>query len=173
MLVGSPPRGHRQTHTVRRPARLPRPGRRTTADGHRVRRARFYRADSRGRVPDDPAFTYHNLSIEDRPYNQAAPALLADWTSRNDGRSPTWPSFGRAPAEVMHLFLTDLTNRYGSTTGYVTDALELDAPAFSATLRECLLHEPTCQPFTQTTCFSFATTSTRSRCWSMTCSMGL
>ncbi|MCM2516694.1 LAGLIDADG family homing endonuclease [Streptomyces griseoincarnatus] len=29
------------------------------------------------------------------------------------------------------------------------------------------------QPLTQTTCFSFATTSTRSRCWSMTCSIGL
>ncbi|MGW1952181.1 tyrosine-protein phosphatase [Streptomyces sp. NPDC001920] len=28
-------------------------------------------------------------------------------------------------------------------------------------------------PLTQTTCFSLATTSTRSRCWSMTCSIGL
>lgn len=32
---------------------------------------------------------------------------------------------------------------------------------------------PTLQPFTQMTCFSFATTSTRSRCCCMTCSMGL
>ncbi|MEU4484222.1 tyrosine-protein phosphatase [Streptomyces purpurascens] len=178
--------------------------------------------DSRGRIPDHPSFTYHNLSIEHRPYDQAAltpdiapgpylaerymevaqdgtkeirralelvtqaaradeplvfhcasgkdrtgllaalvlelldvprptivedfaltdlaaPALLADWTSRNDGRSPTWPSFGRAPAEVMHLFLTDLTNRYGSTAGYVTNALELDASALSATLRDSLV----------------------------------
>ncbi|WP_321170414.1 tyrosine-protein phosphatase [Streptomyces koelreuteriae] len=227
----------------------------TTADGHRIRRARVYRADSlgkltrgtddwtrflslgirtvidlrypweidsRGRVPDDPSFTYHNLSIEHRPYDQAAltpdiapgpylaerymevaqdgtkeirralelitqaaradeplafhcasgkdrtgliaalvlellevprpaivedfaltdlaaPALLADWTSHNDGRSPTWPSYGRAPAEVMHLFLTDLTTHYGSTAGYVTNALDLDASALSATLREGLL----------------------------------
>ena len=26
---------------------------------------------NRGRVPDHPSFTYHNLSIEHRPYNQA------------------------------------------------------------------------------------------------------
>ena len=32
--------------------------------------------DSRGRVPDHPTLTYHNLSIEHRPYNQAA--LTAD-----------------------------------------------------------------------------------------------
>ncbi|MDX3526495.1 tyrosine-protein phosphatase [Streptomyces sp. ID05-39B] len=37
-------------------------------------------------------------------------------------------------------------------------------------------HQPpgrAAQPFTQMNCFSFATTSTRSRCWSMTCSIGL
>ena len=33
--------------------------------------------------------------------------------------------------------------------------------------------ESASQPFTHTTCFSFATTCTRSRCWSMTCSIGL
>ncbi|GAA3820617.1 hypothetical protein GCM10022403_062550 [Streptomyces coacervatus] len=28
--------------------------------------------DARGRIPSDPSFTYYNLSIEHRPYNQAA-----------------------------------------------------------------------------------------------------
>ncbi|WP_128432678.1 tyrosine-protein phosphatase [Streptomyces cyaneus] len=32
--------------------------------------------ENRGRIPDHPSFTYHNLSIEHRPYNQAT--LTAD-----------------------------------------------------------------------------------------------
>ncbi|KOG28550.1 GNAT family N-acetyltransferase [Streptomyces resistomycificus] len=35
-----------------------------------------WEADAGGRVPSHPSFTYHNLSIEHRPYNQAA--LTAD-----------------------------------------------------------------------------------------------
>ncbi|MCI3278916.1 GNAT family N-acetyltransferase [Streptomyces cylindrosporus] len=31
-----------------------------------------WEVEARGRVPSDPSFTYHNLSIEHRPYNQAA-----------------------------------------------------------------------------------------------------
>ncbi|MFC9915586.1 GNAT family N-acetyltransferase [Streptomyces sp. NPDC059862] len=181
--------------------------------------------ESHGRIPEHASFTYHNLSIEHRPYDQtaltpdidpgpylaerylnvaedgtkeirrslelvaaaaeaadplvfhcasgkdrtgllaalvlgllgvpestivedfaltelAAPALLADWRSRNNGRTPTWPAFGRAPAPVMHLFLRDLTARYGSIEGYVRQALSLDPDALAATLRAALL-EPT------------------------------
>ena len=31
-----------------------------------------WEAESRGRIPSHGSFTYHNLSIEHRPYNQAA-----------------------------------------------------------------------------------------------------
>lgn len=175
-----------------------------------------------GRIPAHDSFTYHNLSIEHRPYNQAAlgpeveigpylaqrymevaedgekeiaqvltliaeaattatplafhcasgkdrtgliaalvltlldvprqtvtedfaltelaaPALLADWRARNDGNSPNWPGFGRAPAEVMDLFLNSLTDRYGSVDTYVTNSLNLDAKHLRQTLRKGLL----------------------------------
>lgn len=181
--------------------------------------------DRRGRVPAHPSFTYHNLSIEHRPYDQpalapdvepgpylsarfaevaedgtteirtaleliaaavradeplvfhcasgkdrtgllaalvlllagvpedtvvedfsltelAAPALLADWRARNGGRSPRWPWVGRAPADVMRLFLAGLNERYGSAEGYVGEALGMDAAGLSATLREHLLETP-------------------------------
>jgi protein-tyrosine phosphatase len=175
--------------------------------------------EHQGRVPQDPSLTYANLSIEHRPYNQAAlapdvdpgpylaarylevaedgakeiraaleliaatdaplafhcasgkdrtgelaalvlsllgvddptiiedysltelaaPALLADWQRRNNGRSPEWLGFGRAPESVMRLFLAALKDRYGSVEGYVTQALGLDAQELSARLRENLL----------------------------------
>jgi protein-tyrosine phosphatase len=178
--------------------------------------------DGRGRVPADDSFAYHNLSIEHRPYDQAAltpdidpgpylaerfmevaqdgtkeiaaalrlvaeteealvfhcasgkdrtgqlaalilalldvpdeviiedfsltelatPALLSDWRARNEGRSPTWPAFGRAPEAVMRLFLNALRTRYGSVEAYVSQALGMDATALSAALRARLL-EPT------------------------------
>ncbi|MFI9819751.1 GNAT family N-acetyltransferase [Streptomyces sp. NPDC052013] len=180
--------------------------------------------EARGRVPAHPSFTYHNLSIEHRPYDQAAltqdvapgpylaerylevaedgteeiaralhlitdaattgiplvfhcasgkdrtgllaalilalldvpretvledfsltelatPALLADWTTRQ-GQAPRWPAYGRAPAEVMDLFLTALTTRYGGVEDYVTKALGLDARKTSTTLRTHLLEQP-------------------------------
>ncbi|MFD9316877.1 GNAT family N-acetyltransferase [Streptomyces sp. NPDC060053] len=186
-----------------------------------------WEAEARGRVPEHSSFAYRNLSIEHRPYDQAAltpdvdpgpylsarfmevaedgtkeiaaalelvaeaeqglvfhcasgkdrtgqlaalvlsllgvpdeviiedfsltelatPALLADWRARNDGRSPAWPSFGRAPESVMRLFLTALRARYGSVEAYVTDALGMNAQALSATLRTRLLEPaPTVWP---------------------------
>ncbi|MCX5332336.1 GNAT family N-acetyltransferase [Streptomyces sp. NBC_00140] len=178
--------------------------------------------DAGGRIPRDDSFAYHHLSIEHRPYDQAAlgpdidpgpylaerfmevaedgtkeirqalelvaesaqsdtplafhcasgkdrtgelaalilsllgvdertiiedfsltelatPSLLADWRERNEGRSPTWPGFARAPESVMRLFLQSLNTRYGSVEGYVTKALGLDADALSSKLRENLL----------------------------------
>ena len=183
--------------------------------------------DGRGRIPQHASFTYHNLSIEHRPYDQAAltpdidpgpylserfmevaqdgtkeiaaalelvagtpqglvfhcasgkdrtgqlaalvlalldvpdeviiedfsltelatQALLADWRARNEGRSPAWPAFARAPESVMRLFLSALRTRYGSVEAYVSDALGMDAPALSAALRARLLEPaPTTWP---------------------------
>ncbi|MFE9443375.1 GNAT family N-acetyltransferase [Streptomyces sp. NPDC006602] len=178
--------------------------------------------EAQGRIPSHPSFTYHNLSIEHRSYNQAVqtpdvdpgpylverymevaedgtkeirraleliaeadaplvfhcasgkdrtgqlaalvlallgvpetvitedfsltelatPALLADWKARNDGRSPAWPGFGRAPASVMRLFLASMKSRHGSFEAYVTQALGMDAQALSDTLRKTLLEPP-------------------------------
>ncbi|MGI5377306.1 GNAT family N-acetyltransferase [Streptomyces sp. CA-251387] len=186
--------------------------------------------EERGRIPDDASFTYHNLSIEHRPYNQAAlgpevdvgpylaerymevaqdgtkeirralelvaesaesdeplvfhcasgkdrtgllaalvlgllgvdestviedftltelaaPALLADWRAKHDGREPTWPGYGRAPEAVMRLFLSSLTTHHGSIEDYVTQTLGLDAPSLARTLRTHLLEpSPTTWP---------------------------
>lgn len=181
--------------------------------------------ETRGRIPEHPSFAYHNLSIEHRPYNQAAlgpevdvgpylaerymevaqdgtmeirralelaveaaesdeplvfhcasgkdrtgllaalilgllgvdestviedfsltelaaPALLADWRARNDGREPTWLGFGRAPESVMRLFLSTLTTHYGSIEDYVTQALDLDVTSLAKSLRATLLEPP-------------------------------
>ncbi|MBC2905920.1 tyrosine-protein phosphatase [Streptomyces cupreus] len=181
--------------------------------------------ETRGRVPDHASFTYRNLSIEHRPYDQAAltadvaagpylaerflevaedgteeirqaleliaksaesneplvfhcasgkdrtgelaalvlsllgvdeqtiiedfsltelatEALLSEWRARNDGRSPQWPDFARAPESVMRLFLKALKERYGSIEGYVTKALSLDTKALTDTLRTALLEQP-------------------------------
>ncbi|MDT9683526.1 tyrosine-protein phosphatase [Streptomyces sp. TRM76323] len=173
----------------------------------------------RGRVPEHPSFAYHNLSIEHRPYDQAALApdveagpylaerylevaedgveelrraleliaadgsgplvfhcasgkdrtgllaalvlgligvdddtvvadfaltelaterLVADWLASDPGRELTWPHFGRAPGEVMRLFLDGLADRYGSTAGYAAERLGVDGALVGA-LRRSLL----------------------------------
>ncbi len=159
--------------------------------------------EARGRVPDDEQLTYLNLSIEHRPYDQAAidpeldpwryladryaevaedgvaelrqaletvagstgplvfhcasgkdrtgllaalilsllgvdedgvaedfalteaatDLLIADWAALHGGHTPLWPGYGRAPEEVIRLFLADLTAAHGSVQGYVTGRL--------------------------------------------------
>ncbi|MFD9396012.1 GNAT family N-acetyltransferase [Streptomyces sp. NPDC060000] len=186
-----------------------------------------WEAESRGRIPEHDSFTYRNLSIEHRPYDQpsltpdvdpgpylsarfmevaedgtkeiaaalelvaraheglvfhcasgkdrtgqlaalvlgllgvpdeviiedfsltelATEALLADWSARNEGRVPVWPSFGRAPESVMRLFLEALRGRYGSLEAYVSQALSMDAEALTTALRANLLEPvPTTWP---------------------------
>ncbi|MFK0252257.1 tyrosine-protein phosphatase [Streptomyces sp. NPDC090445] len=51
----------------------------------------------------------------------ATERLLADWHAANPDRTMRWPSYGRAPAIVLSLVLADLSARYGSPTGYLTD----------------------------------------------------
>ncbi|MCW8379656.1 tyrosine-protein phosphatase [Streptomyces justiciae] len=77
----------------------------------------------------------------------ASAALLADWKARNNGESPTWLGFGRAPASVMRGFLGLLKERYGSVEGYVTQALGMDALDLATKLRDNLLEpQPTTHP---------------------------
>ncbi|CAM4526089.1 tyrosine-protein phosphatase [Nocardia ninae] len=174
--------------------------------------------DARGRVPQHESLVYHNLSIEHRPYDQAAlgpdievgpylaerflevaadgveelrraievlakadgPAvfhcasgkdrtgllaalvlnllsvsdeqiiedfartelatdrLIADWRAAYPDKELTWPGYGRAPAEVMRLFLAALAAQYGSVRGYTAEQLGIDDDVVDA-LRRSLL----------------------------------
>ncbi|WP_371616329.1 tyrosine-protein phosphatase [Streptomyces sp. NBC_00454] len=177
-----------------------------------------WEADAKGRIPEPERFTYANLSIEHRPYDQAeidpdldpwrfladrfaevaedgveeiraaieliaegpGPAvfhctsgkdrtgliaalvltllgvdeeqvladfaltelatarLTADWHTANPGRTMRWPSYGRAPAEILRLTLADLTARHGSVEAYLTQCVGITA-ATKAALRARLL----------------------------------
>ncbi|WP_190138257.1 tyrosine-protein phosphatase [Streptomyces longispororuber] len=178
--------------------------------------------EGKGRVPEHASFGYHNLSVEHRPYDQAAlgpdvqagpylaerylevaedgvkelrraleviadagagpvvfhcasgkdrtgllaalvlslcgvdeadivedfaltglasERLLADWRAAHPGRAPVWPDYGRAPAEVMRLFLAGIAERYGSLPGYAAARLGVDGELVAA-LRAALLEEP-------------------------------
>jgi protein-tyrosine phosphatase len=162
-----------------------------------------WEVDRSGRVPHQPGLAYHNLSIEHRPYDQAAQGpdvdpgpflaakfaevaddgakeirqaldvitdgagpvvfhcqsgkdrtgllaalvlallgvaeddiiadftlteraterLVAEWHTTYPGRTLRWPGYGRAPADVMRLFLADLAARHGSVRGYAAERL--------------------------------------------------
>lgn len=84
-------------------------------------------------VPDETIIEDYTLT------ELATPALLADWKTRNTGREPSWPGFGRAPSSVMKTYLTSLRTRYGSTENYVNQQLSLDAEELQNTLRTSLL----------------------------------
>lgn len=174
--------------------------------------------DAKGRVPHHESLTYHNLSIEHRPYDQAAlgpeieigPYLaerftevatdgveeirqaleviaeaggptvfhcaagkdrtgllaalvltllgvsdeqiiedfaltelaterfVADWHAAYPGKELTWPGYGRAPAEVMRLFLDALAAEHGSARGYTTKLLGVDDELIAALRRNLL-----------------------------------
>ncbi|MEU5219516.1 tyrosine-protein phosphatase [Streptomyces sp. NPDC020807] len=68
----------------------------------------------------------------------ATERLIADWKASHPGRELRWPGYGRAPAEIMRLFLADLRDRYGSVYGYVTGHVGLD-PAVVEALRSRLV----------------------------------
>ncbi|MFJ2767900.1 tyrosine-protein phosphatase [Streptomyces sp. NPDC087300] len=72
--------------------------------------------------------------------DQAAPRLLADWHTAHPEATEIWPGYGRAPAEVMTLFLAALAERYGSVRGYADELLGTDGE-FVAGLRGALLEE--------------------------------
>ncbi|HVK25399.1 MAG TPA: tyrosine-protein phosphatase [Actinokineospora sp.] len=53
----------------------------------------------------------------------ATARLVADWRENHPDRDLAWPGYGRAPVEVMRLFLAGIEQRYGSVAGYVRDQL--------------------------------------------------
>lgn len=68
----------------------------------------------------------------------ATERLLADWRADHGGESPRWPGYGRAPAEVMRLFLAATADTYGSVRAYAAEQLGVDAELIAA-LRHNLL----------------------------------
>ncbi|MFF8508161.1 tyrosine-protein phosphatase [Streptomyces sp. NPDC015492] len=72
---------------------------------------------------------------------RATERLVADWRAAHPGRALRWPSYGRAPADVIRLFLEDLRARYGSVGAYVTGHVGLD-PAVVTALRARLVERP-------------------------------
>ncbi|MEU2261123.1 tyrosine-protein phosphatase [Streptomyces sp. NPDC019645] len=78
-------------------------------------------------------------AVEDFALTERATGrLLADWRAAHGDREPTWPGYGRAPAEVMTLFLAALARRHGSVRDYAANALGVDE-ALTEALRERLL----------------------------------
>lgn len=68
----------------------------------------------------------------------ATARLAADWHAAHPGRTLRWPSYGRAPAEVLRLTLADLATRYGSVHAYLADEVGI-TPATTERLRERFL----------------------------------
>ncbi|MER5462300.1 tyrosine-protein phosphatase [Streptomyces sp. NPDC002668] len=56
----------------------------------------------------------------------ATERLIADWRAANPERTLTWPGYGRAPEEIMRLFLADLAATYGSVYDYAVRHLGAD-----------------------------------------------
>ncbi|MFB6524784.1 tyrosine-protein phosphatase [Streptomyces sp. NPDC056399] len=70
----------------------------------------------------------------------ATERLIADWRAAHPGRELRWPGYGRAPADIIRLFLADLRARYGSVDAYVTGRVGLD-PAVVTALRARLVEQ--------------------------------
>ncbi|WP_327327641.1 tyrosine-protein phosphatase [Streptomyces sp. NBC_01210] len=56
----------------------------------------------------------------------ATDRLIADWRAAHPERTLTWPGYGRAPEEIMRLFLADLSATYGSVYDYAVRHLGVD-----------------------------------------------
>lgn len=82
-------------------------------------------------VPED-------VIVEDFALTElASDRLIADWVALS-GQAPTWLGYGRAPAEVMTLFLAWAKEHYGSLRGYAEQRLGVD-DAYVTRLRANLL----------------------------------
>lgn len=55
----------------------------------------------------------------------ATGGLIADWRAAHPGRELRWPFYGRAPGEIIEVFLAELSASHGSVDGYVTGYLGL------------------------------------------------
>ncbi|MET9530521.1 tyrosine-protein phosphatase [Streptomyces sp. NPDC006649] len=76
----------------------------------------------------------------------ASERLLADWRAEHPGAGPIWPGYGRAPEDVMRLFLAALTERYGSVRGYIADRLDIEDDVVAALRRNLLEAAPATGP---------------------------
>ncbi len=54
----------------------------------------------------------------------ATERLAADWRAAHPDRVMRWPAYGRAPAAIMELVLSDLEARYGSVHAYLADRVK-------------------------------------------------
>lgn len=70
----------------------------------------------------------------------ATERLVAEWHADHPDLTLSWPAYGRAPAEVMRLFLAELTARHGSVRGYAARWLGVDDELVAA-LRGQLLRD--------------------------------
>ncbi|MCQ4043279.1 tyrosine-protein phosphatase [Streptantibioticus rubrisoli] len=68
----------------------------------------------------------------------ATERLVAEWHASYPDLTLRWPGYGRAPAEIMRLFLARLNSRYGSVQGYAYERLGVDNELVAA-LRSQLL----------------------------------
>lgn len=55
----------------------------------------------------------------------ASAQLRSDWEAAHPDRAMNWPSYGRAPAEVMELVIADLNANYGSVRDYLVDEVRI------------------------------------------------
>jgi protein-tyrosine phosphatase len=62
----------------------------------------------------------------------ATERLIADRRASHPGAAIRWPGFGRAPGEVMRLFLSDLDAAYGSVSEYAIEHLGADRELIAA-----------------------------------------
>ncbi|MEV0319891.1 tyrosine-protein phosphatase [Streptomyces sp. NPDC050658] len=56
----------------------------------------------------------------------ATERLIADWRAAHPDRTLRWPGYGRAPQEVIRLFLADLNATYGSVRDYAVKHVGID-----------------------------------------------
>jgi protein-tyrosine phosphatase len=56
----------------------------------------------------------------------ATARLVADWRAAHPDQVLRWPGYGRAPVEIIRLFLADLAAAHGSVHGYAVDRLGVD-----------------------------------------------
>jgi protein-tyrosine phosphatase len=68
-------------------------------------------------VPDDCIAADYALT------ELATDQLIAEWKARYPGRELLWPFYGRAPGDLMRLFLAERSTEYGSVREYVTGYL--------------------------------------------------
>lgn len=58
---------------------------------------------------------------------RATERLIVDWKAANPNRKLKWPSYGRAPAEIMWLVFADIAANYRSVDDYLTHHVGIDS----------------------------------------------